>query len=375
MTKATTGNKATATKKPVPVTKAVILRVQDFADNYKIKKSVVGKLIEEANIQVMFSQPSGRGFINLYSVEAVEPLLKKYLEDQAAAEIERKKAEDAKNARKQSKAQAKQQELPLQQIATLVDPTLLDPLKEQIRSFGEKIARNQEVSDNQYQVLNTGIKMLEQRMDGMHKTLASLELLLTDYLTTPTNPLTPATTTTDAVPVQATQEEANKGQEFFPQSTSVPKVDPIQVSTKTLSLSKKSKEASAGTGKVKGGEGSEQESTQKAEGGKQLPVGKEGTRTKGAKPRVLVIGLHDNNVRHFNDFMNEMDLTIINPDNAKSLSTKTFPQADYTLFMVGNIGHAGCDHAAPGSKEIKVTGGNTRLRHQLAMILEQHQAA
>lgn len=363
------GKTPAKSKKAVAVTAAKILRVQDFAEKFNIAKSVVLKLIEDAKIEVVFAQPSGRGFINLYSVEQVEPLLKKYLEDKAIADAERLKLESEKAARKQKKSDSKgQQELPLH-VSTVFDPAVLDPIKQQMTDMSGVMHRYQDTNSKQFELLSTQMKMLEKQLSSVYDLVASLENAFLAVHTAPAAP--PETTPSPAPsPEPVKTEEANKAQQFFQDSTKPSSPEAVTTPDKTLRLPTTKAQASVKSAKTSVAGDVVGQVVGKTSGG--TKSSSKDARNVPAKPRVLIIGLHDNKVRHFNDFQNLLDMTIVNPDDAPAMSTKTFPQADYTLFMTDNISHSASTKIAKGSEEVLVRGGNTRLRHALANIVMKH---
>lgn len=363
------GKTPAKSKKAVAVTAAKILRVQDFAEKFNIAKSVVLKLIEDAKIEVVFAQPSGRGFINLYSVEQVEPLLKKYLEDKAIADAERLKLESEKAARKQKKSDNKgQQELPLQ-VNTVFDPAVLDPIKQQMTDMTSVIHRYQDTNSKQFELLTVQMKMLEKQLSSVYDLVSSLE---NAFLAVHTAPATPPETTPGPAPSPepVKTEEANKAQQFFQDSSKSSASEAVTTIDKTLHLSKT--KTTAGGDSAKTGVASDVVGKVVGKTSGDSKSGSKDAKSSSTKPRVLIIGLHDNKVRHFNDFQNIMDLTIINPDNATMMSTKTFPKANYTVFMIDFVAHSACTQTAQGSEQILVRGSNTKLRHTLANIALKH---
>lgn len=344
---------------------------------FKIGKALVVKEFETAKLEPVHKMAQGKGFSMIYDAHKAKEILQKFVDQRAAAKTARETLAAERLAKKQKKSES-QAELPLHQTTTVFDQSVLDPLKVQLREFSDKVYRSQEMNNMQFKLLDTGIKMLEQRMEGLSNTLSSLEHMLTDFLTTPTSQLPPApvfvtapATAATPAPASDSQEEANKEQQFFQGTAPTSVVDTPTPTTTGKTLTLKTKGVSRSSGISKGsGEPSNTNGVADAKHVCQSKVAQNaGVKS---KPKVLIIGLHDNKVRHFNDFQNIMELTIVNPDDAKIMSRQTFPTADYTLFMTGFISHAASTDIAKGSKEILVRGGNTRLRHALANIALQH---
>lgn len=391
--------------------------------HFKLSYAAVTKGLTDAGLKPVHSQPIGKGVMAFYNKKAAFTIF----EEKAA---EKQKALEEKNRKAAEKA-LKQRPAPASETAS---PDALSSVFGAIKELTERVSLQQDVTSKQFDLLNMKADRLEKKQVNLDKDVlaAAVKTAMGDGLATVTsairrqredvdkefnaqrlavearfvkvtsqldNLLQRVSALTDVVgalentilaihtapepqaPITESNKsgEANQEQHFFQSGQG----DKPEVPQDQSSTSKDSGIVPAGSGKARGRHGqvphagkvlgeNAKASNDRAE--KSQSTGKAAADAQ-PKPRVLILGLHDNKVRHIDSFNSKLDMTIFNPDEATTRMSQTPPKADYTIQMIDYISHTVGNKIAIGSENILVGGGLSKLRGELTKIVKKHQTA
>lgn len=411
---------------PAPVQEDAPSEFTDLATlrrHFKLSYATVTKCLTDAGLKPVHSQRVGKGVMAFYNKKAAFTIF----EERAA---ERQKVLEEKGRK------AAEQALKLRSTAAsdTASPKMLSSALDAIKELTERVSLQQDVTTKQFDLLNLKADRLEKKQVNLDKDVlaAAVKTAMGDGLATVTsairrqredadkefnaqrlaveaqfvkvtaqldNLLQRVSALTDVVgalentilavhtapepqvPITESNKsgEANQEQHFFQSGQG----DKPEVPQDQSPTSKDSGSVPAGSGKARGrlkqvphagevlGENAKA-SNDSAE--KSQSAGKAAADAQ-PKPRVLILGLHDNKVRHIASFKSKLDLTIFNPDEATTRMSQTPPKADYIIQMVGHISHTTYHKAGTGSGSIPVSGGLSSLRRELNQIVKKHHPA
>lgn len=382
--------------------------------HFKLSYAAVTKGLTDAGLKPVHSQPIGKGVMAFYNKKA-------------AFTIFEEKAAEKQKALEEKDRKAAEQALKLRTTTAsdTVSPEVLSSVVGAIAELTARISLQQDVTSKQFELLGMKIGTMEKALTGSTekpvnvpkevvdaikpivtdsltassssmrrlreenekgfaiqataieagfiRACSQLDTLLSrvEHLTTVVGTLENTILAIATTPsVSLVSGEANKAQDFFRKSTATAADHQV-----TEVQSEKN-----GKGYVPVGAGENPSrvlKAQTADVSKNPPSHDSGAgagESRG-KPRVLILGLHDNKVRHIDSFNSKLDMTIFNPDEATTRMSQTPPKADYTIQMIDYISHTVSNKIAIGSENILVGGGLSKLRGELTKIVKKHQTA
>lgn len=408
-----------------PVQENAPLELTDLATlrrHFKLGYEAVTKCLADAGLKPVHSQPIGKGVMALYNKKDAFAIF----EERAA---EKQKALEEKNRKAAEKA-LKQRPAPASETAS---PDALSSVFGAIKELTERVSLQQDVTSKQFDLLNMKADRLEKKQVNLDKDVlaAAVKTAMGDGLATVTsairrqredvdkefnaqrlaveaqfvkvtsqldNLLQRVSALTDVVGAlentilaihtapepQASIAESNKSgeakqeQHFFQSSQG----DKPEVPKDQNSSHKDADVVPAGSGKARRQleqvlrDGQFGKGTDAISGDYQKsPSDEKAVTDAGPKPRVLILGLHDNKVRHIASFKSKLDMTIFNPDEATTRMGKTPPKADYIIQMIDYISHTVSNKVDAGLESILISGGLSTLRRELNKIVKKHQPA
>lgn len=411
---------------PAPVQEDAPSEFTDLATlrrHFKLSYATVTKCLTDAGLKPVHSQRVGKGVMAFYNKKAAFTIF----EERA---VERQKVLEEKGRK------AAEQALKLRSTTAsdTASPKMLSSALDAIKELTERVSLQQDVTTKQFDLLNLKADRLEKKQVNLDKDVlaAAVKTAMGDGLATVTsairrqredadkefnaqrlaveaqfvkvtsqldNLLQRVSALTDVVgalentilaihtapepqaPIAESNKsgEANQEQHFFQSSQG----DKPEVPQDQSSASKDSGIVPAGSGKarrrneqvLRGGEVQSKSAGTSHEGvEKPQSTGKAVANTQ-PKPRVLILGLHDNKVRHIASFKSKLDMTIFNPDEATTRMGKTPPKADYIIQMIDYISHTVSNKVDAGLESILISGGLSTLRRELNKIVKKHQTA
>lgn len=223
------------------------------------------------------------------------------------------------------------------------------------------LQQTREDSEIAFAGISQQLDSLLNRVDVLTNTVKVLEDTILSIVTAPTHAAAPVADNANK------SGEANKAQDFFREGVGASFEELSQVpSAPSDKKAVSGEKARNNTGDVL----SQGESVSKYVG-KRDSVGEDLSENT-VKPRVLILGLHDNKVRHIDSFKAKLDMTILNPDEATTRMNGTAPKADYVFEMVNFISHSIVNKIPEGPEHVMVKGGVTTLRRELNKIVKKN---
>lgn len=400
-----------------------------LGSEFKMSGTSVTKHLENAKVPVASTMVSGKRNFVFYDKAKATAAIKAQIAEKARIEAEKARAKEAAKQRAAEKSESK----PAEQTAAAV-PGDVSRIAANVGALQDLVMLHQDIATKQFDLLNMKADRLEKKQVNLDKDVlaAAVKTAMGDGLATVTsairrqredadkefnaqrlaveaqfvkvtaqldNLLQRVSALTDVVgalentilavhtapepqaPITESNKsgEANQEQHFFQSGQG----DKPEVPQDQSPTSKDTGSVPAGSGKAR------RQLEQPPHDGKVLEKGAKashGSTEKShssakavadaqPKPRVLILGLHDNKVRHIASFKSKLDLTIFNPDEATTRMSQTPPKADYVIQMIDYISHTVSNKVGPGTVSILVGGGLSSLRSELNKIVKKHQPA
>lgn len=400
-----------------------------LGSEFKMSGASVTKHLENAKVPVASTMVSGKRNFVFYDKAKATAAIKAQIAEKTRLEAEKARAKEAAKQRAVEKSESK----PAEQSAGAV-PGDVSRIAANVGALQDLVMLHQDIATKQFDLLNMKADRLEKKQVNLDKDVlaAAVKTAMGDGLATVTsairrqredadkefnaqrlaveahfvkvtsqldNLLQRVSALTDVVgalentilaihtapepqaPIAESNKsgEANQEQHFFQSGQG----DKPEVPQDQSSTSKDSGIVPAGSGKarrrneqvLRGGEVQSKSAGTSHEGvEKPQSTGKAVANTQ-PKPRVLILGLHDNKVRHIASFKSKLDMTIFNPDEATTRMGKTPPKADYIIQMIDYISHTVSNKVDAGLESILISGGLSTLRRELNKIVKKHQTA
>lgn len=399
-----------------------------LGSEFKMSGASVTKHLENAKVPVASTMVSGKRNFVFYDKAKATAAIKAQIAEKARIEAEKAQAKEAAKQRATEKSESK----PAEQTAGAV-PGDVSRIAANVGALQDLVMLHQDIATKQFDLLNMKADRLEKKQVNLDKDVlaAAVKTAMGDGLATVTsairrqredvdkefnaqrlaveaqfvkvtsqldNLLQRVSALTDVVgalentilaihtapepqaPITESNKsgEANQEQHFFQSSQG----DKPEVPKDQNSSHKDADVVPAGSGKARRQleqvlrDGQFGKGTDAISGDYQKsPSDEKAVTDAGPKPRVLILGLHDNKVRHIASFKSKLDMTIFNPDEATTRMGKTPPKADYIIQMIDYISHTVSNKVDAGLESILISGGLSTLRRELNKIVKKHQPA